>query len=79
MPPSGSGLTRRSDSLGAHDLACGPGTFAVMTCQLFAGISVSDYPVALDWYERLLGQPPSFSPNDVEWVWDINESVMALS
>ena len=45
-----------------------------MTCQLFAGISVSDYPVALDWYERLLGQPPSFSPNDVEWVWDINES-----
>ena len=45
-----------------------------MTRQLFAGISVSDYPVALEWYERLLGQPPSFSPNDVESVWDVNES-----
>lgn len=60
--------------LGAHDHAFGPGTFAVMTRQLFAGISVSDYPVALEWYERLLGQPPSFSPNDVESVWDVNES-----
>lgn len=45
-----------------------------MTRQLFAGISVSDYPLALEWYERLLGQPPSFSPNDVESVWDVNES-----
>ena len=49
-------------------------TIADMSGQLFAGISVSDYPRALEWYERLLGEPPSFSPNDVESVWDVNES-----
>ena len=45
-----------------------------MARQLFAGISVSDYPRALEWYERLFGEPPSFSPNEVESVWDVNES-----
>ena len=40
---------------------------------LFAGIAVSDYAPALDWYERLLGTPPSFHPNDVETVWDITD------
>lgn len=52
----------------------GPSTFADMPRQLFAGISISDYALALEWYERLLGQPPSFSPNDVESVWDVNDS-----
>ena len=36
---------------------------------LFAGIPVRDYPAAAAWYERLLGAPPSFLPNDVEAVW----------
>jgi uncharacterized protein YndB with AHSA1/START domain len=38
---------------------------------LFAGISVADYPGALEWYERLFGRPPSFHPNDVEAVWEV--------
>jgi len=40
---------------------------------LFAGISVSDYAAALAWYERLLGAPPAFFPNDVEAVWELAE------
>jgi catechol 2,3-dioxygenase-like lactoylglutathione lyase family enzyme len=44
-----------------------------MTVDLFAGISVSDYPAALAWYERLLGAPPAFFPNDIEAVWDLAE------
>lgn len=38
---------------------------------LFAGIPVSDYQRSLEWYERFLGRPPSFLPNDVEAVWDL--------
>ena len=38
---------------------------------LFAGIRVSDYPVALRWYERLLGVPPTFSPHKTEAVWEL--------
>jgi uncharacterized protein YndB with AHSA1/START domain len=41
---------------------------------LFAGVSVADYPAALEWYERLLGSPPSFHPNDTEAVWEVAES-----
>jgi catechol 2,3-dioxygenase-like lactoylglutathione lyase family enzyme len=44
-----------------------------MTVDLFAGISVKDYPAALAWYERLLGAPPAFSPNDTEAVWELAE------
>jgi predicted enzyme related to lactoylglutathione lyase len=40
---------------------------------LFAGIAVTDYAVALDWYERLFGSPPSFFPNDNEAVWEVGE------
>jgi predicted enzyme related to lactoylglutathione lyase len=40
---------------------------------LFAGIMVSDYATALKWYERLLGSPPSFLPNDIEAVWELAE------
>lgn len=40
---------------------------------LFAGIPVSDYQRAVDWYERLLGAPPAFLPNDVEAVWKLAE------
>ena len=40
---------------------------------LFAGIPVADYAAALKWYERLLGSPPTFLPNDVEAVWELAE------
>ncbi|OXM75257.1 MULTISPECIES: VOC family protein [Amycolatopsis] len=39
---------------------------------LFAGIPVSDYAAAREWYERLLG-PITFEPNDVEAVWELAE------
>jgi predicted enzyme related to lactoylglutathione lyase len=42
-----------------------------MALDLFAGIPVSDYRGALSWYERLLGTPPSFLPNEIEAVWKI--------
>ena len=45
-----------------------------MSLDLFAGIPVSDYARALAWYERLLGSPPAFFPNDVEAVWELAES-----
>jgi catechol 2,3-dioxygenase-like lactoylglutathione lyase family enzyme len=44
-----------------------------MTTDLFAGIPVSDYTAAAAWYERLLGAPPAFLPNDIEAVWKIDE------
>src|SRR5215469_5539501 len=40
---------------------------------LFAGIPVADYVAALRWYERLLGSPPTFLPNDTEAVWEVAE------
>jgi predicted enzyme related to lactoylglutathione lyase len=44
-----------------------------MTTDLFAGIPVRDYTAAVAWYERLLGAPPSFLPNDTEAVWELAE------
>ena len=44
-----------------------------MTIDLFSGLSVNDYAAALAWYERLLGAPPSFFPNDTEAVWELAE------
>jgi hypothetical protein len=44
-----------------------------MAIDLFAGIPVSDFQAAQAWYERLLGAPPAFFPNDVEAVWEIAE------
>lgn len=44
-----------------------------MSVDLFAGISVSDYPAAIAWYEKLFGRPAAFSPNDVESVWEVAE------
>ncbi|NJN82166.1 MAG: VOC family protein [Caldilineaceae bacterium] len=40
---------------------------------LFAGIPVTDYAVAVKWYERLLGSPPTFFPHDTEAVWELAE------
>lgn len=44
-----------------------------MTVDLFAGIPVRDYAAATAWYERLLGTPPAFLPNDIEAVWELAE------
>jgi len=40
---------------------------------LFAGVPVNGYAAALAWYERLLGSPPTFLPNDIEAVWELAE------
>ena len=42
-----------------------------MTIDLFAGFPVTDHERAVDWFTRLLGEPPSFLPNDVEAVWEL--------
>lgn len=44
-----------------------------MEVDLFAGIPVRDYGVALAWYAKLLGGAPAFLPNDVEAVWQLAE------
>jgi catechol 2,3-dioxygenase-like lactoylglutathione lyase family enzyme len=44
-----------------------------MSIDLFAGIPVSDYAAALDWYERLLGSPPTYVASDTEAVWELAE------
>ena len=44
-----------------------------VTLDLFAGLAVSDYPGALNWYERLLGCKPAFLPNATEAVWELAE------
>jgi len=44
-----------------------------MALDLFVGIPVTDYAVALPWYEQFLGGPPSFLPNDTEAVWELAE------
>ncbi|MEN3535179.1 VOC family protein [Microbispora sp. ZYX-F-249] len=44
-----------------------------MALDLFAGIPVADYAVAVQWYEQLLGSPPAFFPNDTEAVWELAE------
>jgi hypothetical protein len=46
---------------------------ATMTLDLFAGIQVRDYATALVGYKRLLGNPPTFFPNDTEAVWELAE------
>jgi catechol 2,3-dioxygenase-like lactoylglutathione lyase family enzyme len=42
-----------------------------VTIDLFAGIPVRDRAASTVWYEKLLGTPPSFLPNDVEAVWEL--------
>ena len=41
--------------------------------ELFAGIPVADLERAKEFYGRLLGQEPSFLPNDQEAVWTLEE------
>jgi len=40
---------------------------------LFAGLPVSDYERALEWYPRLLGDLETFDPHDTERVWTLAE------
>lgn len=51
--------------------AARPGT--ALTVDLFAGLPVSDLARAVEWYEQLLGAPPSMYPNDTEAVFDVEE------
>jgi len=44
-----------------------------MEIDLFAGLTVRDRAEAAPWYERLLGAPASFEPNDDELVWTVSE------
>jgi catechol 2,3-dioxygenase-like lactoylglutathione lyase family enzyme len=44
-----------------------------MATGIFAGIAVTDFQRALEWYRRLLGGEPAFYPNDVEAVWQLAE------
>ena len=41
---------------------------------LFAGLAVSDFRAACDWYERLFGSSPAFFPRDGEAVWHATSS-----
>lgn len=38
---------------------------------VFAGLAVRDLAAAAAWYERLLGRPPTFVPNETEAVWPL--------
>lgn len=44
-----------------------------MSVDLFAGIAVTDFPRAMQWYEQLLDGPGTFAPNDTEMVWQLAE------
>ena len=44
-----------------------------MALDFFAGIPVTDYAVALPWYEQFFGGRPSFLPTDTEAVWEVAE------
>jgi catechol 2,3-dioxygenase-like lactoylglutathione lyase family enzyme len=40
---------------------------------VFAGLPVSDYAAAVEWYEQLLGRPPDMIPTDGEAMWHLRE------
>ncbi len=40
-----------------------------MVTHTFAGLAVSDYAAAYDWYVRLLGRPADMFPHGREAVW----------
>lgn len=42
--------------------------------QMFAGTAVADYDAALAWYERFMGRPPDFFPQEKEAVWQVTDS-----
>ncbi|MDQ6694774.1 MAG: VOC family protein [Chloroflexota bacterium] len=40
---------------------------------LFAGIPVTDYAMALEWYQYLRGESPAFFPHSTKAVWELAE------
>lgn len=45
-----------------------------MAIDLYAGIYVSDYARAAEWYTRFFGQPPSYVASSTEAVWELAEN-----
>lgn len=43
------------------------------TLELYAGIPVANYAVSLEWYQRLLGAPPTFVATEIEAGWVLAE------
>jgi predicted enzyme related to lactoylglutathione lyase len=41
--------------------------------EFFAGVAVADFGAMLAWYERLMGKPPDFFPQEGEAVWQVTE------
>jgi predicted enzyme related to lactoylglutathione lyase len=41
------------------------------TLDLFAGIPVTSFRKARNWYEKLFGSKPAFRPNKTEAVWEL--------
>jgi predicted enzyme related to lactoylglutathione lyase len=41
---------------------------------LFAGIPVKNLKASIAWYEKFLGCPPSFYPNEAEAVWMLSDT-----
>ena len=44
------------------------------TTHVFAGVAVSDFAVACDWYERLFDAPPDAFPTEGEAIWHTAQS-----
>jgi len=47
----------------------------VRVTHLFAGLAVSDFTAACDWYERLVDSPPDSFPTEGEAVWHAGGAV----
>jgi catechol 2,3-dioxygenase-like lactoylglutathione lyase family enzyme len=43
----------------------------VQIAHLFAGMAVTDFAAAYEWYERLFGRPPDMLPQEGEAVWTL--------
>jgi len=46
----------------------------VAITHLFAGIPVTDYQLAVTWYERLLGRAPDVFPRQNEALWRVADT-----
>lgn len=63
------GTTRQPTVISVESLRYNRG----MALDLYAGIPVKDFAMALAWYERLFGSPPTFFATDTEAVWILAE------
>jgi predicted enzyme related to lactoylglutathione lyase len=41
---------------------------------VFAGLAVTRLDAAIEWYERLLGNPPDMRPNEREATWQVTQT-----